>query len=553
MISNKPSPSDRIFDLCIVGSGPAGMIVALEYCRNHPDSSVLLAEYGAENGTGKNELDDSINNRNPRNHHDPYECTNKGLGGTSLTWGGRCVMFDPVDFADRPVIHGECTWDLDLLDEVSSYTKKSAEYFECGTGPFNLNEMPGWKDRRIADGFVEGDVLDSRLERWSMPTRFAARYQEEIATAPNLTLWCGVEAREFSSPESDGTIRSLDFRTIDGGEMIRVKAKAFVLAAGAQESTRILLRNAQVFDGVGGTPSSLGKFYQGHVSGKIASIAFRGDPKQTDYHFHQDEEGNYFRRRFQFSEDVQRREGILNTAIWLDNPLYHDPSHRSGAMSMMYLAMITPFLGKRLAPPAIANSITKGKVNKLWHHIVNVIRGMPGSLISPATVFFRRYCIKRKLPGICLHSKSNRYALHFHAEQIPFSGNRITLADDGETLNIEYEYTDQDIASVIKAHELLDAWLKQCDCGKLEYWFPQEDLADEIRAMSRDGIHQSGTTRIGKSPEHSVLDRDLKVWGTNNLYVCSSSAFPTSGQANPTFLLGAFAARLAQHIHQRHA
>jgi len=45
-----------------------------------------------------------------------------------------------------------------------------------------------------------------------------------------------------------------------------------------------------------------------------------------------------------------------------------------------------------------------------------------------------------------------------------------------------------------------------------------------------------------------VLDSDLKVWGTENLYVCSSSAFPTSGQANPTFFLGAFAARLAQHL-----
>ena len=47
--------------------------------------------------------------------------------------------------------------------------------------------------------------------------------------------------------------------------------------------------------------------------------------------------------------------------------------------------------------------------------------------------------------------------------------------------------------------------------------------------MSRDGIHQSGTTRIADSAERGVLDKDLKVFGTNNLYVCSSSAFPTSG------------------------
>jgi choline dehydrogenase-like flavoprotein len=82
----------------------------------------------------------------------------------------------------------------------------------------------------------------------------------------------------------------------------------------------------------------------------------------------------------------------------------------------------------------------------------------------------------------------------------------------------------------------------------LKYWFSKDELSDAIRAMSRDGIHQSGTTRIADSAERGVLDTDLKVFGTSNLYVCSSSAFPTSGQANPTFLLGAYAVRLAHHL-----
>jgi choline dehydrogenase-like flavoprotein len=66
--------------------------------------------------------------------------------------------------------------------------------------------------------------------------------------------------------------------------------------------------------------------------------------------------------------------------------------------------------------------------------------------------------------------------------------------------------------------------------------------------MSKDGIHQSGTTRIAKNAELGVVNNDLKLWGTENIFVCSSSVFPTSGQANPTFLLGAFAVRLAHHL-----
>ena len=71
---------EHVVDLCVIGSGPAGIMVALEYARENPDKKVLLAEYGAQQGTEQNQLDDTIENLNPANHHDPYECTNKGLG-----------------------------------------------------------------------------------------------------------------------------------------------------------------------------------------------------------------------------------------------------------------------------------------------------------------------------------------------------------------------------------------------------------------------------------------------------------------------------------------
>ena len=54
--------------------------------------------------------------------------------------------------------------------------------------------------------------------------------------------------------------------------------------------------------------------------------------------------------------------------------------------------------------------------------------------------------------------------------------------------------------------------------------------------------------RISKAAPDGVVDENLKIWGAPNLYVCSSSVFPTSGQANPTFLLGTFAVRLAHHL-----
>jgi hypothetical protein len=538
----------EIYDACVVGTGPAGIITALELSSQRPDWKILLLEYGGVAGTGANSLDDSIQVRNLTNHHPPYECTNKGLGGTSLTWGGRCVMYDEIDFLDRPILKGECTWDPSFASEVQNHVARAAEYFECGPAEFDLRRLPGLARPRIADHFVQGDVTDSTLERWSMPTRFGSRYGQQILDSPQIHLLDSHAAWRFGGMSDGSRARSLEVRHRTGSETGHVRAASFVIAAGAQETTRLLLKSNALFETMGGPPSALGKYYQGHVSGKIASVRFYGDPRATDFGFIRDRDGSYLRRRFQFSTEAMLRENLLNTALWLDNPLYHDPKHGSGAMSFMYLMMLVPFLGKRLAPPAIAESITKGKVNGLGRHLLNVLKGLPLSLWIPFSIFVRRYLFKRKLPGVFLFNPKNTYALHFHAEQLPVAENRMELAEDGESLVIHYALMDEDVESVIRSHELLDRHLRACGCGELMYWFEKGEMPAAIRAMSRDGLHQGGTTRIGKSMASGVVDRDLKVWGTDDVFVCSSSAFPTSGQANPTFFLGACAVRLAHHL-----
>ena len=538
-------------DLCVVGAGPAGIIVALEHAALCPEKSILLVDYGDERlHQGRNSLDDSIRNLNPLNHYDPYECTNKGLGGTSATWGGRCVMYDEADFIPRPVYRGHCTWDEELLRELSPFAPRAAEYFECDGGGFSLDESSA---PPIAEGFENGDFTDTNLERWSMPTRFGPRYREELKRFTNLTVAYGLEAREFGSVSEDGTVETLTARDRKTGQPVTIRSKSFVVAAGGQESTRLLLRNPGLFARRGGVPDSLGQFYQSHISGKIATVHFSGDPRKTDYAVGRNANGTYYRRRLQPSKELILRENLLNSAIWLDTPLYHDPAHGNGAMSFIYLAMITPYFGRRFAPPAIVKSVTRGKVNKVGAHLWNVLRDFPGSLTTPASIFFRRYCVRRKLPGIYLYNRQNAHALHFHAEQVPDPDNRMVLGPDGETLEIHYQYNEADVESVIRTHELLDRWLQKCGCGRLEYWWPKDKLPAEIRKMSRDGIHQCGTTRIAKDPASGVVDRDLRVHGTRNVYVCSSSAFPTSGQANPTFFLGMFAVRLAAMLSRQNA
>ena len=60
--------------------------------------------------------------------------------------------------------------------------------------------------------------------------------------------------------------------------------------------------------------------------------------------------------------------------------------------------------------------------------------------------------------------------------------------------------------------------------------------------------HQAGTLRFGVDPTTSVLDRDCKAHGLDNLYVTDASFFPSIGAVNPTLTIIANALRVADHL-----
>jgi len=62
------------------------------------------------------------------------------------------------------------------------------------------------------------------------------------------------------------------------------------------------------------------------------------------------------------------------------------------------------------------------------------------------------------------------------------------------------------------------------------------------------GHHATSTCRMAETPELGVTDRNMKVFGTDNLYVCSNAAFPNCTAVNPTLTLTAMSMRLGDHL-----
>ena len=77
-----------------------------------------------------------------------------------------------------------------------------------------------------------------------------------------------------------------------------------------------------------------------------------------------------------------------------------------------------------------------------------------------------------------------------------------------------------------------------------------DNLQEKINNFEKFGDtgHPSGTTRMSDSKDDGVVNKNLKSHFVDNLYVCSSSVFPTSSYTSPTNSIGALAIRLAEHL-----
>jgi choline dehydrogenase-like flavoprotein len=62
------------------------------------------------------------------------------------------------------------------------------------------------------------------------------------------------------------------------------------------------------------------------------------------------------------------------------------------------------------------------------------------------------------------------------------------------------------------------------------------------------GHHATGTCRMSQSDTDGVTDSELRVHGTENLYVCSNAVMPTGSAVNPTLTLTALSLRLGEHL-----
>ena len=124
-------------DLCIVGTGPAGLSIASEFAD--AGIRVLLLESGGfEDETDTQALYEIESSGAPRTI-DQHLIRRRIFGGSSHVWSGRCAPFDPSDFEKRPWVPYS-GWPM-TDSEIGPFLRRASAYLGLGQYEYDENSL----------------------------------------------------------------------------------------------------------------------------------------------------------------------------------------------------------------------------------------------------------------------------------------------------------------------------------------------------------------------------------------------------------------------------
>src|SRR5579862_6544114 len=254
-----PSDLSNGSPVLIVGAGPAGIVLALELRRRGVPVTMLAGGMDGFRADFQALADAEIADLA---RHAPMQiAVRRALGGTSLLWGGRCVPFDDIDFADRPHVPLG-GWSVSH-DELKPWYAVGMRYLNAGEANFSA-PMPS------ADGLADCQV--DRLERWSERRNLRELHDDALTRDPDLKVVLGVVAVDIDIDPLSGRATGVVV-ALPSGKRTTLRARTIVLACGGLETARLMLAarmdRPRVF---GGPESMLGRAYMGHFEGRIADV-----------------------------------------------------------------------------------------------------------------------------------------------------------------------------------------------------------------------------------------------------------------------------------------
>jgi choline dehydrogenase-like flavoprotein len=521
-ISADPPGEHERYDVCIIGSGPAGLIACAELADL--GARVCVLESGGET---RDSLHDAL--KDVASFGLPIRPTSRErvFGGTSSTWSGLSALFDNIDYM-REVPN---RWPLGKT-ELEPYLARAADRFgfphprlfssdDCAACKREKKLVPAWEN-----------LEEKVFLRSPKPQRFG-RELRHLFRIPEVDLYLGASVHKCVSEAAGEKRRITAVKCIAPDEtIVHVRARLFILAGGAIENVRILLNSPAGTAALGNERDQVGRRFMNHPKGYAGTITLSNPIRGWEAYFKKPHGLFVGYAGFRLKEDVQRNRNLLNSYAKIQ-PLFPWTDRKEIEAVRAFIALCKAYVRPRLGK----QSVSRPTASKVIHAAFPALRAAPA---------FIRLSALRILAGRNPAVRTLR--IRYAAEMEPRPENRITLTEKKDrhglpVARVEYEFSDRDRASLVALRAELKSEFERLGLGTVS-----EEVSDWLQKVRNDASHHLGGTRMGDDPSVSVVDRNLCVHGTENLFVAGGSVFPTAGCANPTMMIGALSTRLAEHV-----
>ena len=488
-------------DVVIIGSGPSGLLIAS--ILEKKGFKIIVLESGSFQS---NSLTDKLNKVVCKKS--PYSGATLGrtrcLGGTSTIWGG---AMRPNLSAD--LLNGNWSVDNDFL-------KKNIRHLEdlCGLN----NDC--YDDPKI---FSKNTEFIARYNKYSsfFKKNFFTIFQKLIKKSDNLNVYINATATKFKTKNKKLHIVEAESQN---GSVIKIRAKNFIIAAGAIESTRLaLLIDSQNNNCISKLSPSLGKYFSDHIAVPIANIKPYNIKKLNEI--------------FAYSFQTGKRKKMViemkkNSILRNDLPpfFFHIPTDNKNTL----------FLSLR----EILRSVQKRKLPK-YKDLKKIIFELPHLL---QIIYW--LVVKKRL----LFSKKLKLKIHIIMQQSSTTQNKIVLSKKLDSFKqplaeIYWKVNKLDAQNILRASTAIKSFWQSSFLSNLgKYRKLNKSLIGNKVKKCRGIYHPSGSTRMAVKAKEGVVNNKLQLFALKNTCIVSTSVFPTGCASNPTMTLLLLAYRCAKYF-----
>lgn len=494
--------------ICIIGSGVGGGTLAKKLSeKNH---EFIIVEAGAIRGNSE-----IIQKDHAGRDFKMKTTTSIQLGGTTNLWHGVLSPLDKIDFQERSWIP-HSGWPIDQDDLEPFYKEASSLLGVPGYTNYDVDSLPDELAIKLEElSFNRSYLVNKLFQQHLPPLNFRDVIRDLTKKSDKMHCYYNAAALELIQSDDGEDVKKLVVAN-KNGRKLDIYADIFICCAGALETPRLLLNSRSVSEnGIGNKYGNVGRFLMDHPMGNLCQVKFKRPIKAQIY---SDIKYNNIKIKsgLELNEDHQESMKLPNHNFFFRPSFVEGIDNETEKIKLSLLAI--------KGGGVTASDLFKVLIN------LNVIRQI---LVYKLTL-----------------NVAYKFAdLFFVTEQIPNPDSRVTLSDKKDNFGypvakVNWHLVSEDISGMKKWFDLLHSTLISGN----DYTFTHSTEDFDWDNILTTAIHHVGTARMSSTERDGVVDSDLKVYGTNNLYISDGSVFTTSGNVNSSLTISALACKLACYI-----